>query len=291
MLDFRCIADLRADLLESPVWDERRGILFVCDIPGGEIIEVDLVEGPRRRWSFEQEVTALGLGESGALVVALARKVIVFDPESGGQSDLWTGYDEPPTSRLNDGKVGPDGAFFVGSMDGRADHEDIGALYRVDAKGNAHVVSEGFAISNGLAWSPDGRAMYHSDSCGPWVDIYDFDPETGTASHRRRLVDLDDKTGRPDGGACDMAGDYWSAGVSAGTLNRIGSDGTLRESYLLPVPSPTMPCFCGPDLSQIAITSHRFGDEAAIAAAPLSGGVFLADAPVRGVPVARMKGI
>lgn len=291
MLDFRCIADLRADLLESPVWDERRGVLFVCDIPGGEIIEIDLAEGPRRRWSFEQNVTALGLGESGALVVALARKVIVFDPESGERRDLWTGYDEPATSRLNDGKVGPNGAFFVGSMDGRADREDIGVLYRIDAEGHAIVVSDGFAISNGLAWSPDGRAMYHSDSRGPWIDRYDFDPDTGVASNRTRLIDLDEKTGRPDGGACDAAGDYWSAGVSAGMLNRIGPDGTLRERYPLPVPSPTMPCFCGPDLSRIAITSHRLGGEAAIAAAPLSGGVFVADAPVRGTAVARMKGI
>lgn len=291
MLSFRCIADLRAGLLESPVWDEQRGVLFVCDIPGREIIEIDLVEGPRRRWAFEQEVTALGMGESGALVVALARKVIVFDPETGAKHDLWTNYDEPETSRLNDGKVGPDGVFFVGSMDGRAEREDIGVLYRIDAGGGATVVSSGFAVSNGLAWSPDGRVMYHSDSRGPWVDRYDFDPETGAASGRQRLVDLDEKTGRPDGGACDAAGDYWSAGVSAGVLNRFSPGGQLKESVAVPVPAPTMPCFCGPDLAQIAITTHRLIGNAELAANPQSGGVFIADAPVRGVPVARMKGL
>lgn len=291
MLSFSCIADLRAGLLESPVWDERRGVLFVCDIPGREIVEIGLGEGPRRRWAFGQEVTALGLGESGALVVALARKVIMFDPETGAKRDLWTHYGEPETSRLNDGKVGPDGAFFVGSMDGRADRENIGVLYRIDADGDATVVSSGFAVSNGLAWSPDGRVMYHSDSRGPWVDRYDFDPETGIASGRTRFVDLDEQKGRPDGGACDAAGDYWSAGVSAGVLNRIGPDGQLRESHRVPVPAPTMPCFCGLDLGQIAITTHRLVDDKALAAAPQSGSVFLAEAPVRGTPVTRMKGI
>lgn len=291
MLAFRCIADLRAGLLESPLWDERRGVLFVCDIPGGEIIEIDLAEGPRRRWDFEQEVTALGLGESGALVVALARKIIVFDPDTGSQRDLWTGFDEPATSRLNDGKVGPDGAFFIGSMDGRADRQPIALLYRVDAEGNATVVSNGIAVSNGLAWSPDGRVMYHSDSRGPWIDRYDFDPATGAASGRARLIDLDEATGRPDGGACDAEGSYWSAGVSAGLLNRFAPDGRLCERYALPVPAPTMLCFCGPDLMQIALTSHRLVDEEALAASPQSGGVFLADGKMRGAPVARMKGL
>lgn len=291
MLTFRCIADLRAGLLESPVWDGRRGVLFVCDIPGSQVIEIGLDEGVRRRWTFDAEVTALGLCESGALVVALARKVIVFDPETSDLRDLWTGYDELPTSRLNDGKVGPDGAFWVGSMDGRADREKIGMLYRINAQGNARPAASGFAVSNGLAWSPDGLTMYHSDSRGPWLDRYDFDPTTGDATNRKRLVDLDEATGRPDGGACDADGDYWSAGVSAGVLNRFAPDGRLRESFAVPVPAPTMPCFCGPDLAQIAVTTHRQIGETALAAAPQSGGVFLADAPVRGAPVARMKGL
>lgn len=288
---FRCIADLKAGLLESPVWDARRGTLFVCDIPGGEIIEMDLSGEGIRRWTFEAEVTALGLCESGSLVVALARKVIVFDPETGARRDLWTGYDERPTSRLNDGKVGPDGAFWVGSMDGRADREPISRLYRIDADGNATVASQGFAVSNGLAWSPDASILYHSDSRGPWIDRYDFDVASGVLANRVRIADLDEARGRPDGGACDETGDYWSAGVSAGVLNRFSPDGRLRETFAFPAPAPTMPCFCGPDLAQIAVTTHRLVGEEALAAAPLSGGVFLADAPSRGTPVARMKGL
>lgn len=288
---FRCIADLRAGLLESPVWDERRGVLFVCDIPGREVIEIGLTEGVRRRWPFEAEVVALGLGESGDLVVALAREVVVFDPETGRRRNLWNGYDEPATSRLNDGKVGADGAFWIGGMDGRAEREPISRLYRIDAGGGATAEVEGIKISNGLAWSADGSVMYHSDSRGPWIDRYDFDPGTGRASGSARFHDLDEATGRPDGGATDADGDYWSAGVSAGVLNRFAPDGRLRESHRVPVPAPTMPCFCGEGLRRIALTSHRMVDADKLAAAPLSGGVFLADAPVAGAPVARMKGI
>jgi len=288
---FRCIADLRGELLESPVWDEARQVLFVCDIPSGRIVEIDLEEGPRRHWSFEAPVASLGLCESGRLVVALARTVIVFDPDSGARRDLWSGYDEPGTSRLNDGKVGPDGAFWVGSMDGRPDRAPISRLYRIAADGGAQVMRDGFEISNGLAWSPDGRTMFHSDSRGPWIDRYGFDPATGALSDRVRIRDLDEEAGRPDGGACDADGNYWSAGVSAGVLNRFAPDGRLLDTHALPVPAPTMPGFCGPGLARIAVTTHRLVAAEILADAPQSGGVFLADAPVRGAAVARMKGI
>ncbi len=290
---FRCIADLRGQLMESPVWDDRRGTLFACDIYGRRIyeIDIDVDRGVLREWSFTSEVASFGLTESGRLVVALSREVVLFDPETGIREPLWAGYDEPGTSRLNDGKVGPDGAFWIGSMDGRHEREAIARLYRVTWDGEASVKAEGFEISNGLAWTADGRTMFHTDSRRPWIDRYDFDPETGEISGRKRICDLDEQSGRPDGGACDAEGAYWSAGVSAGILNRFDREGNLLEKVPVPVPAPTMPCFCGPDLTLLAITSHRQLPEATLEAAPRSGGVFLAQASVAGAPVARMNGV
>ena len=59
-------------------------------------------------------------------------------------------------------------------------------------------------------------------------------------SERTRFAALDEATGRPDGGSCDAEGFYWSAGVSAGRLNRFAPDGELVESY--PVPVRRRPC-------------------------------------------------
>lgn len=284
---FRCIADLRGQLMESPVWDDRRGTLFACDINGRKVYEIDLDSGPVREWMFESEVPCLGLAESGKLVVSLARQIILFDPETEVRQTIWDGYEEAETSRLNDGKVGPDGAFWVGSMDARPQREPISKLYRITASGGAEVKAEGFEISNGLAWTGDGSTMFHTDSRGPWIDRYDFDVATGSISGRKRIRELDEDTGRPDGGACDAEGTYWSAGVSAGVLNRFNRNGLLLDRFSTPVPAPTMPCFCGPDLKFLAITSHRLG----AADAPPSGGVHLATAPVSGAKVGRMKGV
>ncbi|MBV2145026.1 SMP-30/gluconolactonase/LRE family protein [Falsochrobactrum sp. TDYN1] len=288
---FRCIADLRGQLMESPIWDDKRETLFACDIQGRKIHEIDLDHGPLREWAFEAEVASLGLAESGRLVVALARQVIVFDPEAETRETLWNGYDEPQTSRLNDGKVGPDGAFWVGSMDGRPVREPISKLYRVTADGHAEIKAQGCEVSNGLAWTSDGATLFHSDSRGPWIDRYDFDVADGEISGRTRICTLDEASGRPDGGACDAQGGYWSAGVSAGFLNHFDRGGRLLGRFPVPVPAPTMPCFCGPDLTLIAITSHRLVAQDALDAAPQSGGVHLAQAPVAGAKIARMRGV
>lgn len=288
---FLCLADLRGGLLESPLWDDRRQLLFACDIDTGLVLALDLQGNTHGRWQFGQAVTALGLGTSGALVVALARSVLRFNPDTGAREVLWNGFDEPATSRLNDGKVGPDGAFWVGSMDGRPQREKVSRLYRITADGTAEIKATSIEISNGLAWTADGRTMFHSDSRGPWIDRYDFDCSNGGLSNHRRIRELDEASGRPDGGACDANGNYLSAGVSAGVLNLFSPEGALLDCYPFPVPAPTMPCFCGPGLTQLAVTSHRHVSAAQLAAAPQSGGIFLARSGVAGAPVARMKGI
>ncbi|MBM6593145.1 SMP-30/gluconolactonase/LRE family protein [Microvirga pudoricolor] len=286
MIPFRQLGSLRSQVGESPVWDDRRGVLFLCDILGPAIHRVALDGTLEGSWQFDRAVGALGLTESGRLVVALGRDIAVFDPETGETSPL-AKAPEPETNRLNDGKVGPDGCFYVGSMDDRPSKEPLGSLYRVRADGSVERVAQGFKVSNGLAWSPDGRRLYHSDSRGPTIETYTFDPVSGALSDRRRFADLDDAAGRPDGGACDREGCYWSAGVSAGVLNRFDPGGRLIDRCPVPVQAPTMPCFCGPDLRLLAVTSLRIGLDGDGA----DGGIFIAESAVAGAAVARMKGL
>lgn len=289
MMSFRSLGTLRLRVGESPVWDERRDALFACDILGQQVVLVNLDGAVRGTWSFDKTVGSLGLTESGRVVVALGRDVVLFDPESGAVAPL-ARLPEPDTNRLNDGKVGPDGCFYVGSMDDRADKQPIGALYKVSANGCVERVADGLLVPNGLAWSPDGSTIFHSDSRGPYIDRCAFDLQRGTLSKRRRFVTLNDKMGRPDGGACDALGHYWSAGVSAGILNRFSESGELVEKYRVPVNAPTMPCFCGPGLARLAVTSLTEGLTDA-ARVDSDGAILIADAPVTGVPVSRMRGI
>ena len=284
-LSFTCIADLKCRVGESPVYDERTNRLFFVDIPACKLYAMEVGDAALRSWTFESDVCSLGLAASGRLVVALRDEVILFDVASETQVQLCSIEADRPETRLNDGKVGPDGAFWVGSMDTRSEKQPIAALYRVDGQGGVERIVEGLITSNGLAWTADGEVMFHSDTRGPWIDRWSFDRHSGKADARRRFAELDDAAGRPDGGACDASGFYWSAGVSAGKLNRFAYDGRLVEAHSLPVPAPTMPCFGGPDFRTIYLTSLRDGRPAEVLeSAPQSGGVFAAASPVAGFP-------
>jgi sugar lactone lactonase YvrE len=121
--------------------------------------------------------------------------------------------------------------------------------------------------------------------------VYDYDPETGTPANRRVLARPTEAIGRPDGAAIDEQGYYWSAGISAGVLNRWSPDGRLDRSIPLPCSNPTAPCFGGPDLKTIFITSLRHDlPPDVLEAKPLSGGIFAIEVDVPGVPISRYRG-
>jgi sugar lactone lactonase YvrE len=283
MSTFELVWDARCGVAESPVWDAANRRLLFCDIPGKTINALAVDSGARESWILPEVVGSFGLCRSGRLVVALRHRVVLFDPRTQAITDLTPAVVEPVTNRLNDGKVGPDGAFWVGSMDENSPRQPLGSLYRVTADGRIEKKSEGYAVSNGLAWSPDGRTMYHSDSTAAIVEAWDFEPSTGGMRNHRVIAKLTNEDGRPDGAAMDMEGNYWSAGPSAGCINCFSPTGQLLTKLPFPVPGPTMPCFAD---DVIFVTSLREGKSAEILAQyPTLGGLFRAPAPAKGAPV------
>jgi sugar lactone lactonase YvrE len=252
--DITFVVAERFGAAESPTWDAATGQLFWCDIPAGTIHSLDIESGQRRRWSFGEPVASFGLADSGRLVVALLNSVILFSLETGERELIATIELPAGVTRLNDGKVGPDGAFYVGSVDRSATPR--AALYRVDKAGQITILTSGFSASNGLAWTADGQTMFHSDSQGDmFVDRWDFCSQSGAISNKRRLREHDMANGRADGGAFDTAGIYWSAAPSCSRLNRIALDGRLLGWVDMPISKPTMPCFGGADMRTVYVTS------------------------------------
>jgi sugar lactone lactonase YvrE len=283
MGDFELVWDARCGVAESPVWDKINRRLLFCDINGKRINALSVDSGARESWDFPEVVGSFGLCRSGRLVVAQRHHVVLFDPKSGTLTDLTPRVAEPVTNRLNDGKVGPDGAFWVGSMDEKSPRQKIAALYRVTADGRITLQEDGYAVSNGLAWSPDAQVMYHSDSTAGIIEAWDFDSTNGGRSNRRILATMSNDDGRPDGAATDADGNYWSAGPSAGCLNCFSPEGKLLRKWPFPVPGPTMPCFAD---DMIYVTSLREGKSPEILAQhPSLGGLFRAAAPSVGAAV------
>jgi sugar lactone lactonase YvrE len=169
----------------------------------------------------------------------------------------------------------------------------LAALY-CWSDGELRKQADGITVSNGLAFSPDARTMYWSDTKAHTVYAFDFDRDNGTLSAHRVFAqfaiksahqDLSTYGGRPDGAAVDAEGGYWVAMFEGARVLRFAPDGAQTHEVRLPVRCPTMPCFGGADLKTLYITTAREkrpADE--LAREPLAGCVLQMRVEVPGLP-------
>ena len=240
---------------EGAFWHAAEQALYFVDIQAPALFRLDPETGELKSWKMPSAIGSFGLCHDGRAIVALRTGLYFFDFATEALTFIVNPEDGLDSNRLNDGKVGPDGRFWVGSMDDRPDKKPIAGLYRIDHNGGCTRMVGDLTVSNGLAWSPDSHTLYHSDSRQAFLQAFDYDLATGDLSNQRRIRGFTNEEGRPDGAAMDVEGCYWSAGVSAGCVNRISPEGAIVQRFELPVPSPTMPCFGGPDLQTLFVTS------------------------------------
>jgi sugar lactone lactonase YvrE len=292
-LDFQPLPGVPPSVLgESPLWHPREQVLYWCDIPGRALHRFDPATTRHDHWPVASEPSCIAPLHEGGLLVAMRDGLWRFDTRCGERTVRLAAppYD-PAAQRFNDGKADPLGRLWVGTIDD-ARRPDA-ALYR-HAHGRIDRMAEGITVSNGLAFSPDGATLYWSDTKAHTVFALDFDLAQGTLGPRRVFAafaprgpgqDLADYGGRPDGAAMDSEGGYWSALFEGQRLLRLAPDGRQLAEIRLPVRCPTMPCFGGPDLRTLYVTTARENRPAEeLAAQPWAGCVLQARVDVAGLP-------
>lgn len=282
-LDFEECTGLETRLGEGPVWDAERRVLWFVDILAPAVLCWDPKTTRLTRHDMPGLVTSVSLTADERLVISLRKAVYRFTPSTGALEHFVTIEKEGSPNRLNDGKVGPDGALWIGSMHEARPAKPTAALYRVAADGKFDKVIDGIRVSNGLAWSPDHRTMYHADSRAPCIKAWNFDPQSGNIGDARILAKPTPEEGLPDGAAVDMQGNYWSAGVTGGCIHVFTPDGQLLRRYAVPMKAPTMPCFGGADGRTLFLTglTRQEGENVS------EGRLMACRTSVRGVPIAK----
>ncbi|HEX7966853.1 MAG TPA: SMP-30/gluconolactonase/LRE family protein [Stellaceae bacterium] len=286
---------LRAGALngETPTWCTARQRLFWVDIRAPALHAFDPATGQDASWHMPAWIGCYGLTRRGA-VVALRTGLFEFDLDTGALVFLAPPPFDPRRFAFNDGRCAPGGRFFAGTMyhplppgDQQREAAQATPLWRYEEDGSWHGVTPSVHTSNGLAWSPDGRTMYHSDTKARTIWAWDYDLESGAAAKRRvfvRMEDLPDQAG-PDGANVDSDGFYWCAVYGAGVLRRYDPDGRLEREVQLPVRYPTMPAFGGSGFDTIYVTSANWSlTEQERHQQPDEGGLFAMPAPVPGLP-------
>lgn len=276
---------------ESPFWWPEQGALLWCDIPGHALHRWHPASGRHERWDFDTDVGCAAPQPGGTLLLALRSGLVRFDPATGARTEVAAAPYDTADQRFNDGKADPQGRLWVGTLcDPREPPRS--ALYRWSG-GRIDRVADGISVSNGLAWSPDGRTMYWSDTFAHRIFAFDFDGHDGSLSRRRVFAEFPKPDaggapygGRPDGAAVDVEGGYWVAMYEGQRLLRLAPDGSVSREVALPVRCPTMPCFGGADGRTLFVTTARQkrpDDE--LAAQPLAGCVLTLRVDVPGLPV------
>ncbi|WP_246820577.1 SMP-30/gluconolactonase/LRE family protein [Bradyrhizobium iriomotense] len=113
-------------------------------------------------------------------------------------------------NRLNDGRVDARGRLWIGTMDNQL-HRPNGSLYRVTGDGEVMRLFNDVVVTNGIAFSPDNRTLYFTDTRRYCTWTFDFDLEDGMISSRRLLADYSASRERPDGACVDVDGGLWTA--------------------------------------------------------------------------------
>ncbi|MCF7220826.1 SMP-30/gluconolactonase/LRE family protein [Marilutibacter chinensis] len=271
--------DSRCTLGEGILWCDRRRVLYWTDILAAELWRHDPDTGHTHTWSLPGPLGCLALGEDGRLLLGLAKGLYASDVEAQPASrelelaklaDVET---DVPLTRVNDGRADRQGGFVFGTKSEHRDLRRAGRFYQYTAAhGLRELALPHAAIPNSICFDAAGARMYFCDSVTPRILQCRYDSVTATVSDIRVFVELDVPGAEPDGSIVDAEGALWNAQWGAGRVVRYLPDG--RIDRIVPVPAPQPSC-CTLREDTLYVTSARVGlDADALAAHPLSGGVF-----------------
>lgn len=309
LLLWQAITTVPDGLSESPFWHPQENRLYWLDIPGRRLARLAIEgqmqpKGEVEYWPMAEDPGCIAPVQGGGLIIALRDGIYLAKTWGGPLQRLAIAPYDTTQLRFNDGKCDAQGRFWAGSLYEPKD-QALGVLYMLDAQGLHPMVGgakDGVVTANGLAWSPDGCTAYWADTAAHQVRAFDFDVGSGQLSAGRVFHQMTPKPagwawgntapdmplygGRPDGAAVDSEGCYWSAQYEGHRLLRLSPSGQVLAEVRTPVPCPTMPCFGGPDLKTLFITTSRQGRSASeLAQHPQAGGVFAMRVEVAGLAV------
>jgi len=280
------VLDLKASLGEGAIWNPMTRSLCFVDIVGRRVFDFDPARGTHRSFETPEMVGTVVPRRGGGLMLAMIRGLARVD---AGDNEVRfvaspDGHD-PSLCRFNDGKCDPQGRLWAGTMS-LSSIRRAGALYCFAEGARPRRALTEVSVSNGLAWSLDGRSFYYIDSPTRRVDAFSFEPESGELGGRRTAIEFPPGIDMPDGSTIDSEGMLWIAHWDGGCVSR-WDPGTGRELGRVAVPAPkvTSCAFGGEGLDTLFITSARIDmTPEQLTRAPLSGGLFACTPGVTGIP-------
>lgn len=278
------VAQVGATLGEGPAWVGGEQALWFVDIKQHRIHRFDPASGAIDHWDAGNQVGWILPRARGGFLVGLKDGIHSFDPASGAIGPVVAVEPHYPGNRLNDATTDAAGRIWLGTMD---DAEEA-------LTGHFHIFEHGalresglppVSITNGPAFSPDGRTLYHTDTLGKIIYAAEVHDD-GTLGATRVFAEIEDKAGYPDGPVVDAEGHLWTGLFFGWGVRRYAPDGRLVETVRLPTSNVTKIAFGGPDLRTAYVTTARKGlSEKKLAEQPEAGDLFAFAVDAPGLPL------
>jgi sugar lactone lactonase YvrE len=263
---------------EGPLW--WANALWFTDIKRKTVHRFDPQTGQGDSWQAPSEVGFLAPLDAERFITGTKAGFYEFHSRTAEFQFLRSIEPQRPTNRLNDGAVDPHGRLWFGSMDD-GEGAATGLLYRY-YQGSLAPMDSGYVITNGPAFSPDGKLLYHTDTLEKRIYVFDL-REDGSLANKRIFVTIEDGAGYPDGPVVDSQGCLWTGLFGGWAARRYSPNGRLLQSVAFPTANITKLAFGGPGLTTVYATTARKGlDAQALANQPQAGGLFRFEAEVPG---------
>jgi L-arabinonolactonase len=285
------LIDAKCTLGEGATWCARSGRFYWTDIEGARLWRYDPRDRSSTSWRMPERLATFALcADPHYLLLGLATHLAFFDLATG-ETQRIVDVEPGMNTRVNDGRCDRQGRFVFGTKDEGSPLRAVGGFYRLNRDLSLERLPlPAPAISNSIAFSPDGATMYYCDSPTREIRACDYAAD-GTVANDRLFTKLADATGEPDGSTVDRDGGLWNAQWGGARVVRYGADGVETARVTVPTVQPSCVALGGEQLGTLYITSARIDlDASALAGDAQAGGVFMAVPGARGLPEALFQG-
>jgi gluconolactonase len=209
--------DFLHSFLEGPSFD-RAGNLLVVDIPYGRVLRVS----PQGEWSVVTEYdgwpNGLKIHRDGRIFIADHRLGIMqLDPATGTVTPVLGEVRREGFKGTNDLIFAANGDLYFTDQGQTGLQDPSGRVYRLRADGQVDCLLQNVPSPNGLALSPDEKALFLAVTRANQIWRLPLHPD-GTTSKVAAFITLSGGLAGPDGVAIDEQGGLAVAHCGLGTV-------------------------------------------------------------------------
>lgn len=239
---------------ENPYWHPDDGCVYWTDIPAGVLYQYDPATKKTVVCYRGDPVGGFTLQGDGKFLLFRVNDIATFDPKLGHvKTIVECDFDTNEIPRFNDVHADPLGRVYAGTMG----KNNKGGVFLIERDGSMKQMFAGTNCSNGIAFTPDEKVMYWTDTSGRTIYRFHYDRESGDLTDRRPLYVCPEGEGAPDGMAMDRDGNLWSARWGGSRLCLISPEGKKFDEIRFPTSAVSCAIFGGPKNDELFVTTAQ----------------------------------